>query len=205
VALAPAAAPLVEPVAQPAALGAEPASQPAAPETSVVAPLPSPKNAPAYVDPRPPSELSLRPETDVAKIQPDAIPAFPGVDSAPAGSDAPVLKSVNEWVAAWARRDQTAYFAAYDERFVPQDGVSRTEWENRKRHALDAAKNIEVRIESPKVDRTEEGTVTVTFKQFYRTDTYRDAVVKQLHMVERDDRWLIVEEKVLSVLPGVQQ
>ena len=126
-------APVAAPAPAPRAVDATPQEAPTG--SSIVQPLPSPKNAPAYVDPRPPSELSLRPETDVAKIQPDAIPAFPGIDSAPAGSDAPVLKSVNEWVAAWARRDQTAYFAAYDERFVPQDGVSRTEWENRKRHA----------------------------------------------------------------------
>jgi outer membrane protein assembly factor BamE len=44
----------------------------------------------------------------------------------------------------------------------------------------------------------------VTFKQFYRSDRYSDAVIKQLRMAERDGRWLIVEEKVLSILRGVQ-
>ncbi|MHB1186543.1 outer membrane protein assembly factor BamE domain-containing protein [Thiobacillus sp.] len=192
-------------VAQAAAARAEPVPQPAAPETSsVVPPLPSPKNVPAYANPRQPAELSLQAETDVAKIRPDAIPSFPEAGSAPAGSDALALKSVNEWVAAWARRDKTAYFAAYDDRFVPQDGISRAEWEKRKRQMLDTAKNIEVKIDSPLVNRTEEGTVTVTFNQFYRTDNYNDAVVKQLHMVERDGRWLIVEERVLSILRGAQ-
>ncbi len=189
-----------EPVAQPIPAAPEPAP----PETSVVPPLTSPRNLPPYVDPRPSAELSLQPETDAAKIQPDVIPSFPEADSAPAGGDAPVLKSVNEWAAAWARRDKTAYFAAYDDRFVPQDGISRAEWEKRKRRMLDTAKNIELEIDSPKLDRTEEGTVTVTFNQFYRSGNYRDAVVKQLHLVERDGRWLIVEEKVLSVLHGAQ-
>lgn len=173
--------------------------------SSIVPPLPSPKNAPSYIDPRPPAELSLRAETDVVKIQPEAIPAFPGVASAPADSDAPVLKSLNEWADAWARRDKTAYLAAYDDRFIPQDGGSRAEWENRKRHTLDAAKNIAVRVESPRVERTEEGIVTVTFNQYYQSGNYRDAVVKRLHMVERDGRWLIVEEKVLSTLRGTKQ
>jgi len=198
------------PVTQPPALqpAAAQTSQPVQSReatTSIVPPLPSPKDAPSYIDPRPPAELSLRAETDVTKIQPDAIQAFPRVASAPADSDAPVLKSLNEWADAWARRDKTAYFAAYDDRFVPQDGISRAEWENRKRHALDTAKNIEVRIESPGVDRTEEGTVTVTFNQFYHSSNYRDAVVKRLHMVERDGRWLIVEEKVLSTLRGTKR
>ena len=66
------------------------------------------------------------------------------------------------------------------------------------------AKNIELKIDSPSVDRADDGTATVTFNQFYRSDNYRDAVVKQLRMAERDGRWLIVEEKVLSILRGVQ-
>jgi outer membrane protein assembly factor BamE len=196
---APATAPVVP---QREAVRAEPAVTPSAPESSVVQPLPSPKDVPAYADPQRPAPVGLQPETDIAKIQPDVIPSFPGSASAPAGSD-PVLNAVNEWGAAWARRDQPAYFAAYDERFVPQDG-SRADWERRKRQALDAAKSIELRIDSPRVSRTEEGTVAVTFNQFYRSDRYRDAVVKQLHLVERDGRWLIVEERVLSVLQGAQ-
>jgi len=65
---------------------------------------------------------------------------------------------------------------------------------------LEVAKNIDVRIESLSVDRADDGTVKVTFNQFYRSDNYRDKVVKQLRMTERDGRWLIVDEKVVSVL-----
>ncbi len=45
---------------------------------------------------------------------------------------------------------------------------------------------------------------TVTFNQFYRSESYRDAVVKQLRMTESDGRWLIVEEKVLSMLKNAK-
>lgn len=173
------------------------------PETSIVPPLPSPKDAPAYVDPRPVAELSLKPETNVAQIKPDAIPPFPEPRVA-VTSDAPVLQSLNAWADAWARRDDTAYFAAYDSRFVPEGGGSRSAWEARKRQVLDAAKNIEVKIESPSVDRTGDDTATVTFKQFYRSGSYHDATVKQVRMVARGDRWLIVEEKVLSTLKDGQ-
>lgn len=197
-------APVVTPAAQAQKPVVEPASQQLAAGTSIVAPLPSPKSVPAYVDSRPPAELSLQAETDVAKIRPDTIPAFPEPQATPAGDTAPVLQSVNDWAAAWTRRDKAAYFAAYDNRFVPQEGVSRSEWQARKRLLLDVAKNIDVRIEAPRVERTEEGTVLVTFNQVYRSDGYSDAVVKQLHMVEHEGRWLIVEEKVLSVLRGAR-
>jgi outer membrane protein assembly factor BamE len=174
------------------------------PESSLVPPLPSPKNAPAYVDPRPPAELSLQPETDVAQIRPDVIPSFPEASPAAGESDAPVLKSVNEWAAAWASRDDKTYLAAYDTGFVPQGGSSRADWEKRRRLLLDVAKNIELKIDSPVIERADNSTATVTFNQFYRSDKYRDAVVKQLRMAEHDGRWLIVEEKVLSTLRGAQ-
>jgi outer membrane protein assembly factor BamE len=168
--------------------------------TSIVAPLPSPINAPAYVESHPSAEVSLQPETDVANIQPDVIPSFPVTAAVTAGGDALVLKSVKEWADAWARRDSAAYFSAYDERFVPQDGLSRAKWEQNKRQAMKMAKSIEVKVDSPSVDLAEEGTATVTFKQFYRSGSYHDAVLKQLLMVQHDGRWLIVEEKMLSNL-----
>ncbi len=168
--------------------------------TTVVPPLPSPKNVPAYVDPRPPAELSLQPETDVEQIKPDVIPVFPEPHPAAAASDDPVIVSLNAWADAWARRDEVAYLAAYDASFVPQGGGSRSEWEQRRRLLLGIAKNIDLKIESPSVDRETDGTATATFNQYYRSDSYRDSVVKQLRLVERDGRWLITEEKVLSIL-----
>ncbi|MBW8328169.1 MAG: outer membrane protein assembly factor BamE [Thiobacillus sp.] len=201
---APGPVPVVAPVTQAPAARAEPAPQPAAAETSVVSPLPSPKNAPAYVDPRVPAELSLQPETNIAQIRPDIIPPFPEPYSSAAASDDPVLKSLNEWAAAWSRRDEEAYLAAYDSSFVPQEGGSRADWEKRRRLLLGVAKNIDLKVDSPSVQRDEDGTATVTFNQIYRSDNYRDAVVKQLRMVERDGRWLIVEEKVVSILSGAR-
>ena len=196
------ASPAAAATAAPAAVAAPQPGQAATAASSVVPPLPSPKNAPAYVDPRPPAELSLQPETDVTKIQPDVVPSFPETAPLAAPNDAAVLKAVNEWADAWARRDNAAYLAAYDAGFIPQGGASRADWEKRKRQALNAAKRIELEIDSPVVERTDDAAATVTFNQFYRSDSYRDAVVKQLRMVERDGRWLIVEEKVLSVLQG---
>lgn len=174
-------------------------NHPLAVATSIVPPLPSPKNAPAYVDPRPPADISLQPETDVAQIKPDVMPSFSAPAQA-ADSETIVIQTLEAWAQAWRQRDDVSYLAAYDAKFVPQGGGSRADWEKRRRMLLGAAKNIDLKLESPSVDQAPDGSVTVTFNQFYRSDSYRDAVVKQLRMVERDGRWLIVEEKVLSTL-----
>lgn len=203
-AVTPAPAPVAAPAAPAPAVApraAAAAPQQAPTGSSIVQPLPSPKNVPAYVDPRPRPELSLQPETDLTRIQPDVIPAFPDPNALPA-DDAAVLKAVNEWAAAWSRRDENAYLAAYDASFVPQGGGNRDEWEKRRRLLLGVAQNIDLKVDSPVVDRSGDG-VTVTFNQFYQSGAYRDAVVKQLRMVERDGRWLIAEEKVVSILRGI--
>ena len=202
--------PAAEPAVQAEPKAETPTAQSAAETKPAAAPL-APQPAPAIAAPEQastaatrtasPAELSLQPETDVAKIQPDVIPPFSGTAPTAAAGDAPVLKSLNEWANAWARRDSAGYFAAYDARFVPQGGGSRADWETRKRQSLNAAKSIEIKIDSPSVKRADDGTATLRFKQYFRSDRYRDAVVKQLRMVERDGRWLIVEEKVLSILP----
>lgn len=200
----PALAPIQKPepkAAEPAA--ATPSQAVSAPVTStVVPPLPSPKNVPAYVDPRTPAEPSLQPETDVTKIRPDVIPSFPEPNAAAAASDDPVLQSVNDWVQAWVQRDEAAYLSAYDIDFVPQGGGTRSDWEKRRRLLLALAKNIDLKIDAPVVQRESDRVATVTFNQYYRSDSYRDAVVKQLRLVERDGNWLITDEKVLSILRG---
>jgi outer membrane protein assembly factor BamE len=187
------------PEVAPVAPAAEPA--PAAPAArSVVPPLPSPPNAPPYVDPRVPAEPPLQAATDVTQIKPDVIPPFPEPYAAGADSGDPVLRALKAWADAWSGRDEEAYLAAYDARFAPAGGDSRADWEKRRRLLLGLARNIELKIESPTVDRHDDGSATVTFNQFYRSDSFRDAVVKQLRMVERDGHWRIVEEKVLSIL-----
>ena len=185
-----------------------PASQPvksSAVTSSIVSPLPSPKKASAYVDPRTPAALSLQSDTNVEQVKPDLIPSFAGASKGADKGDETVTKALNTWVGAWTRQDKAAYFAAYDASFMPSGGSSRADWEKRRRLSFGLAKKVDIKIDSPSIDRTEEGAVTLTFNQYYRSDTYRDAVVKQLLMVERDGRWLIVEEKVLSTLSGIKR
>lgn len=199
------AAPVTVPTAGPASLAPQPQAAPmpqAVAASSIISPASGSKNAPASAEVHPPAGPGLQPETDVAQIKPDVIPPFPGSNPAAVASDDPVLKSLNAWVSAWAQHDDVAYLAAYDASFVPPGGGGRTDWEARRRLLLGVARNIDVKIGLPSVDRGADGSATVTFNQFYRSDNYRDAVVKQLRMIERDGRWLIVDEKVLSTLRG---
>ncbi len=187
---------------------ASPTSQPVQSATvtsSIVPPLPSPVNAPAYIDPHTPAALSLQSETKVEQVKPDVVPSFSGASKAADKGNESITKALNAWVGAWMRRDAAAYFASYDTRYMPPGGESRADWEKRRRLLFGVAKSIDIKIDAPSIERTEEGAVTLTFNQYYRSGSYRDAVVKQLLMIERNGRWLIAEEKVLSILPGTKR
>ena len=122
---------------------------------------------------------------------------FPPAASA---TDASVIQALKTWSDAWAQGNADAYLASYATDFVPPGGVSRADWEKRRRMLLGVAKNVDLRIESPKVKMAADGHALVTFNQYYRSKNYNDALVKQIKLTQRDGRWLIVDEQVVSTL-----
>ena len=172
------------------------------PATSVVAPLNSAKAAPVPTPPSSTPNLQLHPETNVALIKPDVIPPFPESNTSPSAdtAEASVLTAIKSWSDAWASGNADAYLAAYAVDYAPPGGVTRADWEKRRRMLLGVANDVDLRIESPKVVMAADGHALVTFDQHYRSKNYNDALVKQLKLAKRDGRWLIVDEQVISTL-----
>lgn len=210
---APAVAPPIQPAPVSAAVSATPATPATRPSTplatsattaaatSVVAPLGSSTASPSPAASRS-SDLQLNPETNVAQIQPNVIPAFPDPNSTPTAkaTEASVLAALQAWADAWAKGNADAYIAAYATDYTPSGGDTHAAWEKRRRSLLGIAKNVELRIEAPKVKMTADGHALVTFKQYYRSTNARDDLVKQIKFAQRDGRWVIVEEQVVSTL-----
>lgn len=176
-------------------------------QTSIVPPLgpegtqiaqAQPKTAATASTPTPPEPVALQAEANVEAIKPDVMPEFPGI----ASPDAEIMAALNAWADAWRSRDEESYLAAYAPSFRPEGGQTREQWEKRRRLLLGISRNIDLQIDGVAagvvgVDRAE-----VSFRQYYRSDTYRDAVVKLLKFVRVDNRWLIEEEKVLAPIRG---
>ena len=189
--------------AMPQAKAAAPraAVAPSAP-TSVVAPLSSSQSPPAYGPARPDTDLQLHAETNVAQIRPDVIPPFPDSNTPPAASvsEASVLLALKSWSDAWAQGNADTYIAAYAPDFLPPGGDTHAGWEKRRRMLLGVAKNVQLRIESPKVKMTADGHALVTFNQYYHSKNYRDDLAKQIKLAQRDGGWLIIDEQIVSTL-----
>lgn len=178
-------------------------------ETSIVPPLPAeegqtskaPINKPVVVGTAMPEPVALQAEANVDAIKPDVMPEFPAAAS-PASPEGQIMTVLNAWAEAWRNRDEEAYLASYAASFRPEGGQTKEEWEKRRRLLLGVSRNIDLQVDGVVTEAVTADRAQVSFRQFYRSDTYRDAVIKQLKFVRVDERWLIEEEKVLAPIKG---
>ena len=147
------------------------------------------------------------PAVKVAAAPPATAPAYdptkpapaPAVKPAAAKAGAPspeeVLVSVNAWAQAWSNNDIPGYLGAYAPDFRPPGGASRAGWEAERKQRIAKPRQIQVAIETPRVEFDDNGRATVTFRQLYRSDALKSTNNKTLVMTKAGDKWLIQQER----------
>ena len=137
-----------------------------------------------------------KPPVTVAQKQPEKPKPVPEKPAPAADATAEILKTVNGWAQAWSKRDVDAYLAYYAKDFRTPGGEPRAAWEKTRRARIGGAKSISVGIGSPKVTMNGPNQATVTFRQAYRSDTFKANGNKTLVLVKSPDgRWQIQQEK----------
>ena len=123
------------------------------------------------------------------------------LDSKQALSSA-IEKSVLFWSKAWADVNITQYLSAYSSQFIPADmSKDFTQWSDSRRAKFRFTDDVQVDLENIKIYLADNEVEAVAeFIQAYKSKKYRDRVVKQLHMILENDRWLIKAERTLKKL-----
>jgi tetratricopeptide (TPR) repeat protein len=167
------------------------------PKVALVQTTPKAAPAPAARPITPPVPAS--PQAVTPKPAPVAAvkePAPPAKATPPANNPEAVLKAVNSWASAWASNDVDAYLARYAPGFKTPDGEPRKTWEAERKARIAKPRKIEVRVEGPKVTFNDANRATVTFRQHYRSNTFKASAGKTLVLVKSGNQWLIQEEHV---------
>jgi adhesin transport system outer membrane protein len=107
---------------------------------------------------------------------------------------AAVKEALEAWRSAWAELNVGAYLDAYSPGFVPARGVSRAAWEANRRSTLGRANDVSINFEDVAVQLQDDGHATATFRQVYRSASYRDQITKSMRWERLGKRWLIVGE-----------
>ncbi len=190
---------------RPGALAAASARAPApAPAPAVVAaapkPAPAPTPTPAPATPPAAAPTPSAPAPAVAAKPPPPAPAQaptapPAAGVAAAGSAKEVEAAVQAWAAAWARKDMTAYYAAYTPSFA--GGKTRKAWEQERRNRIVSKRSISITLSDMETS-IEGNKATVQFLQAYDADTLKVTGRKTLELVKVSGRWLIQKESTGS-------
>lgn len=186
IAAAPSTAPAAPAPAAPPAPSAPPAPTAPAKQAEAAKPAEAPK---------PPAPAAAAPAPAPAA----ALPAAPAKAAAPAAAVPPVTeltRTVQDWAAAWSRKDVKGYLGHYAADFKVPDGKPRSAWEAERRSRIAKPGAIEVRIENVKVKSIAADRADATFRQHYKAVGLKTSTTKTLTLVRRDGRWLIQQERV---------
>src|SRR3990172_4840256 len=164
-----------------------------------------------------PTVIAAAPKAGAPEVKPVSKPNAPGpvpaqAKAAPAPAPSPaaakapekgkaansedVIKAVRGWAEAWSKKDVDAYLTFYARDFKTPNGQARGAWEKSRRQRITAPKHIEVNLEGLKVGAINGNITTVSFRQHYRSDSFKGDSNKTLDMVRVDGKWLIRQERV---------
>lgn len=150
---------------------------------------------PAPAAPPGASLASMAPAADASGggLKPTLVPATDRRLDAP---PAEISAALDNWIDAWSRQDVVRYLAAYAVDFQPPQGQSRENWDKERRARIEKAESIKVSYADLRTTLSGES-ATIRFRQTYESNTISSAETKELDMVRRDGRWLILSERVV--------
>ena len=183
--------------------------------------------------PNPPDASGARPAGAATSATPAAPASTQATPRAPAGRGAPLVtpaplgavppspppapvsssndanyseirQALQNWRAAWIKRDVDTYLEFYAPNFVPSTGDGREAWKEKRKAALNRAADISLEIADLTVTLSDATNATMVFKQTYGATNYRDIVTKTLQWMKLGERWLIVRESSAAPLAAGQ-
>ena len=121
-------------------------------------------------------------------------PAKPGALS----DEKLVVQTIQNWLGAWMKQDVESYLGFYAKQFKTPDNESRSKWEQTRRSRVSRPRKIEIRLSALKVQIADAENATAVFRQDYRSDSFRDSVIKELTFIKQNGVWRIGQERVVK-------
>ncbi|MCF8175486.1 MAG: tetratricopeptide repeat protein, partial [Burkholderiaceae bacterium] len=130
----------------------------------------APKPAPAVATP-----VAAEPAAAPAKPMeaPKPAPAKPAADAT-----ADITTAIDQWAAAWSRKDMKAYLAAYASDFKTPGGESRAAWSAGRTKRIDKPGSIQVSYEDLRITVNGDA-ATANFRQHYKSSTFKTSSNKE--------------------------
>lgn len=103
---------------------------------------------------------------------------------------------VKSWAEAWASKNVDGYLSYYAADFKPEDGLSRSAWEQQRRDRITHPSHISVKVSNISVKQVDPTHVRATFVQDYRSDAISNHARKVLDLADNGGDLKITREYV---------
>lgn len=107
-----------------------------------------------------------------------------------------ILKTVQDWAAAWSSKNIRKYLSYYAADFKTPNGESRTDWETAREARIKKPKSIRVSLSNASVKFSDNDHALVEFRQSYSASHFKTTGSKTFLMEKSGKKWLIQEERV---------
>ena len=121
-------------------------------------------------------------------------PAKPAPVPATQQAIAQIREMLDGWLKAWEAKDLKKYMSYYAKDFRSASGMNRAQWAAHKAYLNRVYRRIRVKARRIRITLVQPDKAKVRFVQYYRSDWHRDVGIKELTLVKRNGRWLIVAE-----------
>jgi len=106
-----------------------------------------------------------------------------------------IVQALDRWQNAWSNKDLDAYLACYAADFRTADGRPLAAWASERRQRFAESGAIHVLYDQLQINLADGEHARLRLRQHYRSGKEKFFTSKELQLVRRDDRWLIVSEK----------
>ncbi len=109
------------------------------------------------------------------------------------------VKSLQDWATAWSQKDFEKYIDAYTYNFKGGKS-SHQQWLDYRRSRILRQGSISVKLSNFQIKSRGQSKVVIDFQQNFKSPTYRDKVIKRVHLTKTGNNWKITREITIAVL-----
>lgn len=110
-----------------------------------------------------------------------------------------LIETLKNWSNAWSQKQFGSYINAYSANYSG-DRTSHQAWVDYRRSRILKPGTIKVGLTNFKIKSVSESLAIIDFHQSFESPTYRDKVVKRIHLKKINNNWKISRESTVAVL-----
>lgn len=109
-----------------------------------------------------------------------------------------ILDVIDRWAEAWINLDAETYISYYSKHYRPDNNTSHRAWVTGRKERFSRQKWVKLGISGIAIAKQDGGLYTATFKQRYKSNSFRDSVRKELVFKREQGQWKIIAEKIIT-------